>query len=431
MRLPRLVLPALSVLALAAVPATTTAAPRAHASIVNGTVAPAAGPLALVATDDALCSGSVISANVVLTAAHCVHDPGTGALLDPGTFVVQTGAVRIGDQAGAFTRVGRLVSHAWLTSNNSGDLALLQLATPTAAPALPLATDTTLLTAGTSALAEGWGVAVAGGDVPSADLRGGAEVVQSPGYCGAQALSIGVSLDTSSTLCAIDPSAVNSVCSGDSGGPLVARRADGTLAQIGITSFGTTGCSPTRPQFFTRVDAFSAWIASWVTALAPSAAPAAPAAPAVVTPPAPAPTTTTTTPAPAPTFVPSAGRATRYSRYLAHGGYLAATVPADGQHVTWLRVGLQLACQGGRHTYVNDVFPAPAKAGWPMSSTSPLRLTLTKPATRRFLRRSDTVRLTPGHGGLDGSVTVSMRARARSLGTCAGSVRSFRLTASR
>jgi hypothetical protein len=63
-----------------------------------------------------------------------------------------------------------------------------------------------------------------------------------------------------------------------------------------------------------------------------------------------------------------------------------------------------------------------------MSAGQPLQLTLTKPATRRFFRRTDTIRLAPGRGGLVG---ISMRARARALGRCTGAVRSFRLTASR
>ncbi|HET6508032.1 MAG TPA: serine protease [Baekduia sp.] len=432
---PRLVTPVLAAAAMVGwTAADAPAAPVAHASIIDGTVATGAGPLALVANDVGQCSGSVIAANVVLTAAHCVHDPDTGALLDAGTFVVQTGAVRAADPAGSFTRVGQVVSYAWSPADSSGDLALLRLTTPTPAPPLSPATraDSALLAPGTAAVAEGWGVDTLGGDEPSEDLRSGGQVVQSPSFCTSQAQAVGARLDTSSTLCALDPRGITGVCNGDSGGPLIAARADGTPVEIGIVSFGAASCSPTRPGFYTRVDAFSSWIAGWVAALAPPPAPApaapAPAAPAAVPPPA------AVTPAPAATptpQAPSTGSATRYARYVGHGGYVAARVAADGAHVTWLRIGLSLTCRRSAHVYVNDIFQAPAQAGWPLTAARPLRLTLAKPATRRFLRRTDSIRLTPRAGGLDGSVTVTMRARAARLGTCAGAVRSFRLTPSR
>jgi hypothetical protein len=170
--------------------------------VINGVLAPGPGPLALVASDIGLCSGSVISSNVVLTAAHCVHDPGSGTLLDPSSFTVQTSAARAGDPAGFFSRVGRVVSYPWLPSIKAGDLALLQLSSLTPAPAMPLANDadSALLTPGTGVVVEGWGIYQLGATAPSGDLRAGGQVVQSASYCSAQAQSGGTYISTTSTM---------------------------------------------------------------------------------------------------------------------------------------------------------------------------------------------------------------------------------------
>jgi hypothetical protein len=50
-------------------------------------------------------------------------------------------------------------------------------------------------------------------------------------------------------MCAIDPGGTYGGCNGDSGGTRVAQRADQSIAQIGITSFGASDCSTSRPGF--------------------------------------------------------------------------------------------------------------------------------------------------------------------------------------
>jgi hypothetical protein len=404
--------------------------PRAHASIINGTLATGPGPLALVTNGVGQCSGTVISNNVVMTAAHCVYDLSTRQLLDPSKFIVQTSAVSTRAPTGTYSRVNRIIPHTWQPSNFYGDLALLQLATTVTAPAMPLATnaDLGLLNPGTVAIAEGWGVVVPGSDQPSTDLRLGSFAVQSPSYCSNQAQQFGVLFDSSGTLCAIDPSFQVSTCSGDSGGPLVALRSDRTIAQIGITSYGSAGCPTSRAGFFTRVDAFSSWITSWVTALAPPP----PAAPMPVSPPIPTPPPTPTTPtspvAPAPVAQAPIARPARFEGYTAHSGFVSTSVSTDGRHLSWIRISMQLRCRSGYRTYINDVFNAPSAMSWPMSSTEPLRVTMTRKSNRHFFAQTDTLTLAPGHGGLLGTVKVSVRARALKIGRCTASA-SLRLAA--
>ncbi|MEO1336620.1 MAG: serine protease, partial [Myxococcota bacterium] len=47
-------------------------------------------------------------------------------------------------------------------------------------------------------------------------------------------------------------------CNGDSGGPLFRTNA----TQVGLTSFGRTGCPTSAPAVYTRVSAFRSWISS-------------------------------------------------------------------------------------------------------------------------------------------------------------------------
>jgi hypothetical protein len=73
--------------------------PRASTSIIGGTdaVQGELGFLAFVAylgqDSTTVCSGTVVAANVILTAAHCVLDDSNDAVLDPSGFRVVTGSV--------------------------------------------------------------------------------------------------------------------------------------------------------------------------------------------------------------------------------------------------------------------------------------------------------------------------------------------------
>jgi secreted trypsin-like serine protease len=249
-------------------------------SIVGGSAAPAGSfPwLAFVAdmSNGAadLCSGTVVSPNVVLTAGHCGEDLATGALRPAGNYRIVTGSLDWNDQSqGQVLGVARVIVYpGYNRRTGSGDAALLVLRTPTSAPPIRLAsaTDAGLFAAGTPGAIAGWGE-TAGGNTGSLTtaLQWASTVVQSPSYCARNVPQF----DAGMQLCAIDPPSFRSgTCFGDSGGPLIANYFKGHAGEpteIGITSQGPASCATNLPNIYTRVASISAWARGWIGTLAP------------------------------------------------------------------------------------------------------------------------------------------------------------------
>ena len=239
--------------------------------------------------DTEVCSGTVVSPQLVLTAGHCAFNTATGTEDQPAGYAVVTGSLDWTSPARQVSAVTRtILNPAYNAATGDGDAALLVLGAPTTAPAVPLAdpsADLSLVNAGTSAQIAGWGLTLA--DTVPDQLQWGISVVQSPAYCGAQAAQGQMTFDVGRQICAIDaPSFADGTCNGDSGGPLLAKRADGTWVEVGITDFGPVNCSTGLPDFFARGDSLSPWVTSWIQAVDGPAAPSAPisTSPPTVTP---------------------------------------------------------------------------------------------------------------------------------------------------
>ncbi len=231
-----------------------------------------------------VCTGTVVASNVVLTAAHCLINPGYGPPLDPAHFTVVTGNVHHLAEPHSVSAVTKLATapnfrtEAGSPTPLAGDAGVLVLARPTSAPPVRLATVKEW-GEGTAVTFAGWGET---GTADAGDgLRFGTSSVQSDSYCASKTDHY----DPAEWICSLDtPDLHDSICHGDSGGPLLMTPA-GTAepVEIGVSSFGSGECSPERPAYFTRVDNDAAWVTA-VIAANPPTYPPAPAPPVDLTP---------------------------------------------------------------------------------------------------------------------------------------------------
>jgi secreted trypsin-like serine protease len=279
------ILAALACLLLVGAAAPAAGASSAHSSVIGGSVAGhGTFPyMAFVVREEGaevgLCSGTVVSSNLILTAAHCVVDAEHGQIRDPSTYAVVTGNVEWASPERVVSAVTQIVvnpNYAYAGEFQFwGDAALLQLATPISSPAIRLATSE-IWQPGTSAEVAGWGRTSPDQVGPPAQLHYAPTVVQSTEYCKSK---LGTHFHPVGELCAVNPPSYGAgTCHGDSGGPLLALQ-PGTseIIEIGITSFGEEDCATTSPSVFTRADFVSTWASNRINELTPSAPKATPA----------------------------------------------------------------------------------------------------------------------------------------------------------
>jgi secreted trypsin-like serine protease len=263
---------------MALAPGSASAGGGAHVSVIGGWPATAREfPfMALIAAHEEgteyRCSGTVVSPNIILTAAHCVLNEEKTEFLNPANVTVLTGTGNV-SLPGTVSTVERLaIDPSYISSGTYGgwhDAGIIQLTGGVVAPAVKLATSE-IWSAGTGAYMVGWGVTSPYQTGFSPEMQQGETVVQSKTLCQNE---IGPHFHPVAELCTLDyPSYQSATCNGDSGGPLLMVR-NREYVEIGITSFGTEeGCPTDSPRVDTRADVEAAWVSREIAAHPPPGA---------------------------------------------------------------------------------------------------------------------------------------------------------------
>jgi hypothetical protein len=260
---------------------------RARSAVIGGSSAPTGTFPELAFIIDTseeegfACTGTVVTANLILTAAHCAESLETGFVDEPAGYTVITGNVNRNAAARQISAVSKVIVYPGFVPSCllDRDAALLVLATPTTAPAVPLwtAANAGTLAPGRAAEIVGWGHEYYEQEGLPQVLKWANTAIQSPEWCAHNALSF----YGQGELCTINPPSYSTgACHGDSGGPLLVSSPEGPV-EVGITSHIYGECSTAEPTIFTRTDILIPWVHEWAEAEKPPAPTPTPSPPSV------------------------------------------------------------------------------------------------------------------------------------------------------
>lgn len=221
------------------------------------------------------CGGSILNANWILTAQHCVDQAAAFATTAPASVRIAAGSSTLSGMAtsGQIRAVTDVITYPGYVDVDQGkDVALLRLASPltlgTNVNSIALATPTDatngLTNAGVTATVTGWGTLSSGGSSPNTLQK-----VNVPIITNTQASTLYGQTITADQLAAGDTvNGGEDSCQGDSGGPLIVSKGTGKIV-AGVVSWGR-GCAQAQyPGLYARVSSFQSWIAPFLS-LAPT-----------------------------------------------------------------------------------------------------------------------------------------------------------------
>lgn len=203
------------------------------------------------------CGGSLYSARLVLTAAHCVSRTGSNT-----SITATLGVVDLQSSSRIQVR-SNYVYRAPGYNGYGDDWALIRLASPvTGLATLPIATSTAYDN-GTFTIA-GWGATREGGAQQRYLMKASVPFV-SDSVCNGPNSYDGEVI-AAEEICAGYLSGGVDTCQGDSGGPMFRQGGSG-LVQVGIVSWGYGCARANYPGVYTQVSYFSSAIASAAASL--------------------------------------------------------------------------------------------------------------------------------------------------------------------